>query len=128
LAWKIYFWLVAAALLLPLPYKLFEYATGRDASPRGIKVEEMANAAFFILGLPALYGFAYASAGYASWLWKAWVVVAVVVSIGGLVWSPKIRYARSVMGPGPTRAILAVGSLALVPMLVAVWRFAQASA
>jgi hypothetical protein len=32
------------------------------------------------------------------------------------------------MGPGPTRAILAVGSLALVPMLVAVWRFAQASA
>ena len=126
MAWKVYFWLLAAFFVLPLPYKLWEYATGRDASPRGIKVEEMANAGFFILGLPALHGFAYASAGYAPWLWKVWVAVAVVLSIGGLFWSPKIRYARSVMGPGPTRAILAVGSLALVPMLVAVWRFSLA--
>jgi hypothetical protein len=126
MVWKVYFWLLAAFFVLPLPYKLWEYATGRDASPRGIKVEEMANAGFFILGLPALYGFAYASAGYAPWLWKGWVAVAVVLSIGGLFWSPKIRYAQSVMGPGPTRAILAVGSLALVPMLVAVWRFSLA--
>ena len=124
MGWKIYFWAIAAYLLLPLPYKLFEYATGRDASPRAIKIEEMANAAFFILGLPALYGFAFGAAGYAPWLWKAWVAVAVAVSIGGLFWSPKVRYAQSVMGPGLTRAILAVGSLVLVPMLFAVWGFA----
>ena len=124
MGWKLYFWAITAFLLLPLPYKLWEYATGRDASPRAIKVEEMANAAFFILGLPALYGFAHGSAGYAPGWWKAWVVVAVLVSIGGLVWSPKVRYAKSVMGPGLTRVVLAVGSLALAPMLVAVWRFA----
>jgi hypothetical protein len=124
LGWKLYFWAIAAFLLLPLPYKLHEYATGRDASPRAIKVEEMANAAFFILGLPALYGHAYANAGYAPWLWKGWVIVAVVVSIGGLFWSPKVRYAGSVMGPALTRTVLAVGTLVLAPMLFAVWAFA----
>jgi hypothetical protein len=128
LAWKIYFWLVAAALLLPLPWKLFEFATGRDPSPRGVKIEEIANAGLMILGLPALYAFAYGLPTRAPMAWMGWVVLGVVLSLVGLAWSPKVRYARSVMGPGPTRAILAVGSLALVPMLVAVWRFAQASA
>jgi hypothetical protein len=126
--WKIYFWVIAAFLLLPLPYKLHEYATGRDTSARGIKIEEMANAVFFIAGLPALYGFAWHTPGHASWRWKGWVVAAVALSIAGPLWSPKLRYASAVMGVARTRIVIALGTLAFVPMLVAVFRFASGSA
>ena len=120
--WKAYFWAIALLLVAPLPYKLFEYATGRDTSPRVVKVEEMVNAAFFLPGLVGLYAYAYAAPALASPWWRAWVGVAVMLSIGGLLWSPKVRYANAVMGAGRTRAVLAVGTLALLPMLVGVWR------
>jgi hypothetical protein len=128
LAWKIYFWLVAAALLLPLPWKLFEFATGRDPSPRGVKIEEIANAGLMILGLPALYAFAYGLPTRAPMAWMGWVVLGVVLSLVGLAWSPKVRYAESVMGVARTRLVMALGTIVYAPMLIGVWRYAQGAA
>jgi len=128
MAWKVYFWLLAAALVLPLPYKLYEYATGRDPSPRAVKVEEMANAALMLLGLPALYAFAHGLPAYAPMLWQGWVVLVVVASIAGLAWSPKVRHGEAVMGAARTRIVMAIGTLAFVPMLYGVWRFSLGAA
>jgi hypothetical protein len=125
MAWKLYAWLIAAALLLPLPWKLFEFSTGRDDSPRRVKVEEMANAALMIAGLPALFAFAYGLPTRAPVAWLAWVVLAVVLSLVGLAWSPKVRHAESVMGVARTRAVMALGTLVYAPMLFAVWRHSQ---
>jgi hypothetical protein len=128
LAWKIYFWVIAAALVLPLPWKLYEFSAGRDPSPRRVKVEEIANAALMMLGLPALYAFAYGLPTRAPVAWMAWVVVGVVLSIVGLAWSPKVRYAESVMGVARTRMVMALGTIVYAPMLFAVWRYAQGTA
>ncbi|MFC0682545.1 hypothetical protein ACFFGH_32340 [Lysobacter korlensis] len=128
MAWKIYFWLVAALIVLPLPFKLFEYATGRDGSPTSIKAEELINAAFFGVGLVGLYGFAYERPHLVPPLfWAGWVVVAIVLSVGGLFWSPKVKYGSGVMGKSRTRIVLAVGTLFLAPMLVGVWLYSAAA-
>jgi hypothetical protein len=122
MGWKLYFWAIALMLVAPLPFKLYEYATGRDTSPRIVKIEEMANAVFFLGGLVGLYAYAFAAHALATPWWRAWVVAAVLLSIGGVLWSPKVRHAHGVMGAGRTRAVMAVGTLVLLPMLVGVWR------
>jgi len=124
MAWKIYFWLVAALLLLPLPFKIFEYATGRDGSPKTVKIEEMVNAAFFSVGLVGLYGLAYQQSFLMPAFWRTWVILAIVVSLTAVLWSPKLTYGVSVMGKSNTRAFIAVGTIFLAPMLVGVWLYA----
>ncbi|MGH8028523.1 MAG: hypothetical protein ACREO3_01175, partial [Arenimonas sp.] len=105
-------------------FKLFEYATGRDDSPRAVKVEEMANAALLWVGLVGLHGLAYGHALGTPLFWRAWVVLAVVVSLVGLVWSPKLRYGEGVLGTKRLRALMAVSIVLFTPMLVGVWRYA----
>jgi hypothetical protein len=109
--------------VLPLPFKLWEYATGRDGSPTIVKVEEMANAAFFLVGLVGLYALAHGHEWGAAWFWRGWIVVALLLSIGGLAWSPKLRYADSVLGRRRLRAVMVLGTLAFLPMLVALWHY-----
>ena len=126
--WKIYFWLVAALIVLPLPFKIFEYATGRDHSPTIVKVEEMLNGAFFSIGLVGLHGFAYQQPSpLAPTLWSVWVVLAIALSVAGLFWSPKLKYGVGVMGKLKTRVVLAVGTLCLLPMLVGIALYSAAA-
>lgn len=127
MAWKTYFWFIAALLLLPLPFKIFEYLTGRDGSPRIVKIEEMANAVFFGVGLIGLYGFAYQREFFDPVFWRAWVAVAVVVSITAFFWSPKLKYGLGVLGKKRLRVFLAIGSVVLAPMLFAVYRYSAAT-
>jgi hypothetical protein len=109
--------------VLPLPFKVFEIASGRDKSPRAVKIEELAGVALMLLGLPALHAYAYGEPVYAAGLWRAWVAVTAVVSVACLFLSPKVRYAQAVMGVARTRAVLVLGTLAYTPMLVGVLCF-----
>jgi len=118
----IYFWAVAALLVLPLPFKIAGYVSGRDASPGPVKVEEMANLAFFLFGLVGLHSYAYGGHVLTPVVWKTWVILAVVVSLAGLFWSPKLKYAVDIMGERRTRLAIVAGFVALLPMLVGVWR------
>ena len=122
MAWTVYFWAVAALLVLPVPFKIAGYLSGKDASPKSVKIEEMANLAFFLFGLVGLYSYVHGVHLPSPAIWKAWVVLAVLVSLAGLFWSPKLKYAADVMGKGRTRIVIAVGFVAFVPMMVAVWR------
>jgi hypothetical protein len=128
MGWKIYFWAMAAYLLLTLPFKVFEYASGRDRSAWTIKAEESGNVVFFLVGLLGLYGFVYGHAFATPWFWRAWLAVAIALSIAGLFWSPKVKYAVQVMGKARTRIVLAVSSLAFLPMLVGIWRYSSGAA
>ena len=128
MAWKIYFWLVAVLILVPLPFKLFEYVTGRDDSPRIVKAEEMLNAAFFAVGLIGLYGFAHEQPTLLPpSFWAGWVILAILLSVTAIFWSPKLKYAAGVMGKARTTIFVSLGTLFLIPMLVGVWRYAAAA-
>ena len=84
----------------------------------------MANAAFFSVGMVALYGLAYGPAIGRAGFWQGWVAVAIALSVATLFGSPKLKYADSVLGARRLRWVLAFGTAVLVPMLVGVWRYA----
>ena len=127
MVWKIYFWLIAALLVLPFPYKIFEYITDRDGSPKIVKIEEMVNAVFFGIGLIGLYGFVYKRESFNPLFWRVWVVLAIIISIAAFFWSPKFKYALDVLGKKRIKVFLAIGSLALLPMLFAVYSYSAAA-
>jgi hypothetical protein len=104
MAWKLYAWLIAAALLLPLPWKLFEFSTGRDDSPRRVKVEEMANAALMIAGLPALFAMT-------DPFWMLMVLHA--LGDGYIVWDKAATIDFEKPGRGPVHAEFALDDATL---------------
>ena len=123
MAWTIYFWAIAAWLVIPVPFKIAGYVSGKDESPTSAKIEEAFNSVFFLLGLVGLYGFVYDVHLLTPAFWKAWVVLAVVITAVGLIWlSPKIRHATAVMGTSRVRVLVGVSFLVLAPMLVGVWQ------
>ena len=124
--WKIYFWTITALLVLPLPWKIFEYITGRDKSPKVVKIEEMGNIIFFFVGLIGLYGFTYRQDFLAPVFWRAWVVLAVILTVAGPFISPKFKYAIGIMGKTRLGVILGVGFLVYAPMLVGVFAYSAA--
>ena len=124
LAWQVYFWFLAVSLVLPLPFKLHAYATGRDPSPTAVKIEEMANLALALVGLAGLFGLAYGHEFGTAWLWRGWVVLELALSLLVFTGTPKLRYAESVMGVRRTRITMAVGTALLLPLLVGVWHYA----
>lgn len=121
MGWTIYFWALAALLVLPLPFKIAEYILGKDKSPKAVKIEEMANAVFFFVGLIGFYGFVYHVDLLNQTFWRVWVVLAIALSIAGLIWSPKLKYAAVVLGKARARVIIGAGFVAFVPMLIALW-------
>src|SRR5258706_9079584 len=121
MAWVVYFWAVAALWLLPLPFKIAGYVSGKDDSPRAVKIEEMANLVFFLVGLAGLYSYVYHIDLLPPLFWRAWIALAFAVTIAGLIWSPKIRYAAQVMGKSRVRVAIAISFIALGPMLVGGW-------
>jgi hypothetical protein len=123
MGWAIYFWAIAAWLLLPMPFKISGYITGKDDSPRAAKIEEVLNTLFFLVGLLGFYGYVYQVHLLTPLFWRAWVVLAVAISLAGLVWaSPKLRYGISVLGQARVKVLVGVSFLVYAPMLVGVWR------
>ncbi|KFZ38706.1 hypothetical protein HR45_04600 [Shewanella mangrovi] len=122
--WQMCFWLLAALIILPLPFKLYEYATGKDDSPRIVKIEEMTNALFLGIGLIAFYGFIHQQLFLSKTFWQAWLVIAVVWSILSLFWSPKLNYATQVLGKKGMYIGAIIGVIITLPLLIAVYLYA----
>ena len=120
--WIVYFWVIAVLLIAPLPFKIAGYVRGRDDSPRAVKIEEMLNAAVFLVGLVGLYGYAYQVNLPGPSIWRACVVFAALLSVGSLLWSPRLAYVALRLGTVGARVVIGLGFLAFAPMLVGVWR------
>ncbi len=54
---EIWFWILCVLIILPLPFKVYEYISGKDKSPVIVKVEEIFNVLFLSLGLIAFHGY-----------------------------------------------------------------------
>jgi hypothetical protein len=122
--WHISFWLLSVLLIVPLPFKIYEYLTGKDTSPMWVKIEEMANAFFLTIGLIAFYGFINDHAYFTKNFWKIWLVIAVVWSLISIFGSPKIKYAIEVMGKIKARVFMVLSALIYLPMFIAVYNYA----
>jgi len=123
MGWTIYFWAIAAWLVIPVPFKIAGYMSGKDKSPKAAKIEEALNTLFFLIGLVGFYGFVYDVQLLSPLVWKVWVVLAIAISLAGLIWvSPKLEYGIGVMGKARVKVLVGVSFLVLAPMLVGVWR------
>ncbi|MFT4940143.1 MAG: hypothetical protein ACI88A_003195 [Paraglaciecola sp.] len=124
--WKVTFWLTASLLILPFPFKLAGYISGKDTSPLRVKIEEMANALFLAIGLIAFWAYAYTKPiAIPPVFWYIWLTVSVVWSCLGVFKSSKLTYAKSQIG-GKATVLFALGStLFFLPMLVAVFNYAS---
>ncbi|QSX37231.1 hypothetical protein [Shewanella sedimentimangrovi] len=123
MGWQISFWILAAILVLPLPFKLLGYFSGKDDSPVWVKLEELANAGFMALGLLAFHGFIEQTPYLTPGIWAGWLVLALLWSLASLFWSPKLRYAADLLGVKHMRVLAAFSTLLFAPLFVAVWLY-----
>ncbi|KKO49106.1 hypothetical protein VT06_07610 [Arsukibacterium sp. MJ3] len=122
--WQVTFWILVALIVLPFPFKVFEYVSGKDKSPRIVKVEEVANALFMALCLVAFYGFIAGKAYLTPAFWQGWLFIAIVWSLLPIFWSPKLVYAAEVMGKNKMRLVAGVSCILYLPLLFAVYFYA----
>ena len=122
--WQISFWLLVVLLIVPFPFKIYEYITRKDKSPLWVKIEEMSNAVFLSIGLIAFYGFINDISYFTPTFWSIWLIIAVIWSTIGLYWSPKVKYAVEVMGKAKATGFMAFSTLIYLPMFTAVYQYA----
>lgn len=122
--WHVSFWILVALIVLPFPFKVFEYVSGKDKSPRIVKVEEMSNAIFMALGLVAFHGFITDMVYLTPVFWQGWLVIGIVWSVLPIFWSPKLAYATEVMGKNKMRVVAGVSCILYLPLLLAVYFYA----
>ncbi|WP_028771541.1 hypothetical protein [Shewanella waksmanii] len=123
--WTLSFWIIAALLILPFPVKIYEYISGRDNSPRIVKIEEMANALFMLVGLCGFYGFLQQTPMLFAEFWYAWLALYVIISLLSLRYSPKLKYSAKLNSCRFHTIAMALGILLYTPMLIAVFYYAQ---
>ncbi|QSX32305.1 hypothetical protein JYB87_11015 [Shewanella avicenniae] len=122
--WQIWFWLLVALFVLPFPFKIYEYATGKDDSPLEVKVEEMANLLFSAIGLIGYYGYIQQQSYLSPTFWEVWLVVGILWSLLSLFWSPKLAYGTQIHGARRMRWLMAISTLIVLPLYIAVYRYA----
>jgi hypothetical protein len=122
--WQISFWLLVVLLIVPFPFKIYEYITRKDKSPLWVKIEEMSNAVFLAVGLIAFYGSINDISYFTPIFWNIWLVIAVIWSTIGLYWSPKIKYVIEVMGKTKATVFMVFSTVIYLPMFIAVYQYA----
>lgn len=121
---EVSFWVLVALLVLPLPFKVFEYLTGRDKSPFIVKVEEIGLAIFTAIGLVAFYGYLNNQKFLFPEFWLAWLIMSILWSVVAIFFSPKLKYAIDIIGKNKVKVLGVVGVLINLPMYYAVYMYA----
>jgi hypothetical protein len=122
--WQVTFWILVALIVLPFPFKVFEYLSGKNQSPVIVKIEEIANAIFMALGLVAFHGFITGTVYLTPAFWKGWLVIAIAWSVLPIFWSPKLAYAAEIMGKNKMRVAASISCILYLPLLFAVYFYA----
>lgn len=121
---QIWFWLLCALIILPLPFKIYEYISARDKSPFIVKVEEMLNALFLSVGLIAFYGYLNNELYLFPKFWLIWLILSIAISVVSIFCSPKLKYASKVMGKNNTKVFVAMGITLYLPLYFVVYQYA----
>jgi len=111
------FWLYLGILVLPLPFKIYGYARGSDDSPMAVRIEECANAGFFLFGLLAFHGYLHQRAWLTPWVWWLWLAMAIGWSVAGVFISPKLQHLKTKMSR-ELHILMTVSTLLYLPQLV----------
>ncbi len=125
LAWQIAFWITAALTIVPFPFKIYGYLNGSDKSPILVKVDELFAVALTWIGLVAFFGFVYDKAFFTQTVWFAWLSIMLLFTVTGPFWSPKLAYAKEVLGDKTYHVVYWSSLVIYMPMFLAVFQYAQ---
>ena len=121
----LYFWLLLALIVIPFPFKIFEYSTGKDKSPTIVKVEEITNVIFTAVGLLGFYGYINEESYLFSNFWYSWLIASALLSVFAIFKSPKLKYATSVMGKNNTALLACISTALYLPLYYVVYQYAK---
>ncbi len=121
---QIWFWLLCALIILPFPFKIYEYISGKDRSPFIVKVEEIFNILFLSLGLVAYYGYLNNESYLFSNFWLGWLALSILFSVFSVFKSPKLKYATEVMGKSNMQIVAVIGIAFYLPLYFVVYQYA----
>ena len=125
IAWQITFWILAALIVIPFPFKMHGYFTGKDQSPKSVKIDESIFVALAWVGLIGFYGFINEQRYLSPTFWYVWLVTMTGMTLVGFWWSPKMEYAKEVLGAKNFVIAYIVSLIVYLPMLPAVYLYAS---
>ncbi len=98
IVWPIAFWIPVALIVIPYPFKMHGYFTGKDTSPISVKIDESVTVLLAWIGLIGFYGFIYEQQYFSPTFWYVWLVVMICITFTSFLWSPKMEYAKELLG------------------------------
>lgn len=121
---EVWFWLLCALIVLPLPFKVYEYISGKDKSSTIVKMEEIFNALFLSIGLIGFYGYLNNESYLFSEFWFGWLFISMFLSIISIFWSPKLKYASDIMGNKKMKIMATIGLVFYLPLYFVIYQYA----
>ena len=122
---EIYFWLLLALTIIPFPFKIAGYLTGKDNSPAIVKGEEIINTIFTSVGLIGFYGYLNNEHYLYAAFWYGWLAVSVLFSVIAIFKSPKLKYATKVMGKKNTVFLASISTALYIPLYYVLYQYAN---
>lgn len=122
--WHVSFWLLVVIILIPLPFKVYGYLTGKDKSSFSVKLEECINTTFMSFGLIAFYGFIHQQKFLNDSVWQIWLIIGGLWSVFAIFWSPKLSFAQDVIGRNKVKLLALLSSALYMPMFIAIYLYA----
>ena len=125
--WQIAFWLSLAMFVLPFPFKVYGYVNGSDKSPLRVKIDESISVVLSCIGLLGFYGYLYGGTFLTPVVWYIWMIIMTAGSLTALWWSPKMEYAKEILGQRKFMMLYWFSLVFYIPMLWAVYSYASAT-
>ena len=123
--WHILFSTMVFITVVPFPFKMHGYFTGKDPSSIWVKIDEMTSVLLTWVGLLGLYGFLNNIEYLSSTFWYLWVVVMAGLTTFGYFWSPKMKYAKEVFGRRNWLIAYSVTVVMYFPMFAGIYLYAE---
>lgn len=114
--WVISFWFIFILLILPIPFRVFMYISGKVSIPTPVIIDESIASVIALLGCVGMYGYVYKVAMFTQLLWQVFFVVFVVYSVTIIIYSPKLKLVSDLTSRNKQRILIVVTTLITFPL------------
>lgn len=122
--WLIAFWGILLLLVLPIPFRLLMYLSGRVVLPKAVIVDESAASIMALIGCVGMYGFVFQVPLLNPIFWQVFFAVFVGYSLLIPFYSPKLQLIADLTSRNKQRVLIFVTMLITLPLYVALCLYA----
>lgn len=119
--WIISFWFICTIFILPVPFRIYMYASGKVTLPKSVIIDESFATLVGLLGCVGMYGYVYKIPIYNQLVWQLFFVVYIVYSIAIIFISPKLKMISDLAGRRKQQILIVAVLLITLPLPVALY-------